>query len=81
MHEHTKELKLLYRRTQIGSSIMLAQDHTENRDRRVTASTGVGTVCRFVKVLKELSLRLVFDLRKENLKYYYKLYLKMIFQC
>ena len=41
MHEHTKELKLLYRRTQIGSSIMLAQDHTENRGRRVTASTGV----------------------------------------
>ena len=40
MNEHAKELKLLYRRTQKGSSTMLAQDHTENRDRLVTASTG-----------------------------------------
>jgi hypothetical protein len=40
MHEHAKELKLLYRRTQKGSSTMLAQDLTENRGRLVAESTG-----------------------------------------
>jgi hypothetical protein len=40
MHEHAKELKLLYRGTQKEVAQMLAQDHTENRGRLVAESTG-----------------------------------------
>ena len=59
---------------------MLAQDHTETEIAWLLQVQG-STICRNVRVLKELSQRFVFDLGKEDLKYYYKLYLKMILRC
>jgi hypothetical protein len=78
MHEHAKELKLLYRGTQQGGSTNASTRPYRNRNRLVTASTGEYhlQICQSVH-----SLRFVFDLGKEDLTYYYKLCLKMILQC
>ncbi len=80
MHEHAKELKLLYRRTQKEVAQMLPQDHTEIEIAWLL-QVQWSTICRDVKVLKELSQRFVFDLGNEDLTYYYKLYPKLILRC
>lgn len=50
---------------------MLAQGHTETEIAQIL-HVHVSTICRDVKVLKELSQRFVFDLAKGDLTYYYK---------
>ncbi|MGH9982465.1 MAG: helix-turn-helix domain-containing protein [Nitrososphaeraceae archaeon] len=50
---------------------MLAQGHTETEIAQLL-HVHVSTICRDVKVLKELSQRFVFDLAKGDLTYYYK---------
>lgn len=50
---------------------MLAQGHTETGITQILG-VHVSTICRDVKVLKELSQRFVFDLAKGDLTYYYK---------
>jgi len=54
MHEHAKELKLLYQGTQKGSSTSATQDHTETEIAWLLQVQG-STVCRFGKVLKGFS--------------------------
>jgi uncharacterized protein YerC len=50
---------------------MLAQGHTETEIAQLL-HVHVSTICRDVKVLKEMSQRFVFDLAKGDLTYYYK---------
>jgi hypothetical protein len=50
---------------------MLAQGHSET-DIAQILGVHVSTICRDVKVLKEMSQRFVFDLAKGDLTYYYK---------
>jgi hypothetical protein len=50
---------------------MLAQGHSETEIAQLL-NVHVSTICRDVKVLKQLSQRFVFDLAKGDLVYYYK---------
>lgn len=50
---------------------MLAQGHTETEIAQLL-QVHVSTICRDIKVLKQLSQRFVFDLAKGDLTYYYK---------
>jgi hypothetical protein len=68
-----KQKKWIYyieeRRKEVAQ--MLAQGHTESEIAQIL-HVHVSTICRDVKVLKELSQRFVFDLAKGDLTYYYK---------
>lgn len=68
-----KQRKWIYyieeRRREVAQ--MLAQGHSET-DIAQILHVHVSTICRDVKVLKELSQRFVFDLAKGDLTYYYK---------
>lgn len=50
---------------------MLAQGHSETEIAQLL-HVHVSTICRDVKILKQLSQRFVFDLAKGDLTYYYK---------
>jgi Homeodomain-like domain-containing protein len=50
---------------------MLTQGHTESEIAQIL-HVHVSTICRDVKVLKQISQRFVFDLAKGDLTYYYK---------
>jgi hypothetical protein len=69
----SKQKKWIYyieeRRREVAH--MLAQGHTETEIAQIL-HVHVSTICRDVKVLKELSQRFVFDLAKGDLTYYYK---------
>jgi Homeodomain-like domain len=69
----TKQHNWLYaiegRRKEVAQ--MLAQGHSETEIAQIL-HVHVSTICRDVKVLKELSQRFVFDLAKGDLTYYYK---------
>lgn len=68
-----KQKKWIYhieeRRKEVAQ--MLAQGHSETEIAQIL-HVHVSTICRDVKVLKELSQRFVFDLAKGDLTYYYK---------
>ena len=68
-----KQKKWMYyieeRRREVAQ--MLAQGHTETEIAQIL-HVHVSTICRDVKVLKQLSQRFVFDLAKGDLTYYYK---------
>jgi Trp operon repressor len=69
----SKQKKWIYyiedRRREVAQ--MLAQGHSETEIAQILG-VHVSTICRDVKVLKELSQRFVFDLAKGDLTYYYK---------
>ena len=68
-----KQKKWIYyieeRRKEVAQ--MLAQGHSETEIAQILR-VHVSTICRDVKVLKQLSQRFVFDLAKGDLTYYYK---------
>jgi Homeodomain-like domain len=69
----SKQKKWIYyiedRRKEVAQ--MLAQGHSETEIAQIL-HVHVSTICRDVKVLKQLSQRFVFDLAKGDLTYYYK---------
>lgn len=69
----SKQKKWIYyieeRRKEVAQ--MLAQGHNETEIAQIL-HVHVSTICRDVKVLKQLSQRFVFDLAKGGLTYYYK---------
>ena len=69
MTVHTKKFHLEERRRQVAS--LLAQSMTEQE---IADKFGVdrSTISRYIKTLKLLSQRFVFDLSKSDLAYYYK---------
>jgi hypothetical protein len=71
-HMNTQKKWIYYieeRRKEVAH--MLAQGHSETEIAQLL-HVHVSTICRDVKVLKELSQRFVFDLAKGDLTYYYK---------